>query len=273
MNHTPSPDATPAMLWPDKEIVTATVEVARRSPLVHCLTNVVAATSSANALLAVGASPAMVENPAEAAEFAAVSDAVLINLGTMSTERSAAARQAAAAAHSAGTPWVLDPVAVGVLAERTHLANELLTHSPTIIRGNASEIMSLVGASSGGRGVDSVSDSSDALAAAVELARRGGAIVAVSGVIDYVTDGDRTISIPGGDPMLTRVTATGCMLGALIAAFAAVCDSPLVAAAGASALLAAAGERSARRTSGPGSFAVSLLDDLYTLSDHSQGVT
>ncbi len=260
----------PAVLWPDAPVVADIAEVAQAQPLVHCITNVVAAGVTANALLAIGASPAMVESTPEAAEFVAVADSVLINLGTLSTERSEAMRAAAQAADRGGTPWVLDPVAVGVLGERTALAHELLQWRPTVIRGNAAEIISLAGlTTSGGRGskgVDSLADSAEALDAAHILARRHGSVVAVSGVEDYLTDGHSTVRVPGGDVMLTRVTGTGCILGALIAAVTAVHPQPLRAATSASALLAAAGERATRGVSGPGSFAVSLLDELFTLS-------
>ncbi len=263
--------APAAAMWPDQSVVVDTSRVAQRGPLLHCITNIVAANFSANALLAIGASPAMVENSAESAEFVASADAVLINLGTMSAERSEAALTTAAAAIRTDTPWVLDPVAVGVLTERTRLAHELLAHRPTVIRGNASEIMSLAGAESTGRGVDSAIDSGDAVAAAVELARAHEGVVAVSGVVDYITDGETTLSVPGGDVLLTRVTATGCVLGAMIAAFTTVSDSPLQATVSASALLAAAGERAGRRNIGPGSFAVALLDELFALSQQAIG--
>jgi hydroxyethylthiazole kinase len=259
------------VLWPDTDVISATAAVARSAPLIHCITNVVAATFSANALLAVGASPAMVENQAESAEFVPMSDALLVNLGTMSAERVEAVRSATDAAQSSGTPWVLDPVAVGVLAERTRLAADLVAKQPTVIRGNASEIISLAGAAAGGRGVDSTLGSEAAIESAIELARTSGSVVAVSGVTDYVTDGKETLAVPGGDPLLARITASGCVLGALIAAFGAGGTNPLVAAASASALMAAAGERAAKRAAGPGSFVAHLLDDLFALSNHSQG--
>ncbi|MGH3428822.1 MAG: hydroxyethylthiazole kinase, partial [Mycobacteriales bacterium] len=241
------------------------------APLIHCITNIVAAAFSANALLAVGASPAMVENQAESAEFTPMTDALLVNLGMMSAERVEAVRSATDAAQSSGTPWVLDPVAVGVLTERTQLAADLVAKQPTVIRGNASEIMSLAGAAAGGRGVDSTLGSEAAIESAIELARTSGSVVAVSGVTDYVTDGKEVLAVPGGDPLLARITASGCVLGALIAAFGAGGTNPLMAAASASALMAAAGERAAKRAAGPGSFVARLLDDLFALSNHSQG--
>jgi hydroxyethylthiazole kinase len=150
--------------------------VVERAPLVHCLTNIVAAGFTANVLLAIGASPAMVENAEESADFAAVADAVLVNLGTLSAEREQAMQAAATAADASGTPWVLDPVAVGALAHRTTLANELLGCHPAIVRGNASEVMSLAGvAGAAGKGVDSAAHSVVALDAARSLPDQPGA--------------------------------------------------------------------------------------------------
>lgn len=242
--------------------------VAEVSPLVHCLTNIVVAGFTANVLLAIGASPAMVENPDEAGAFAAVAGGVLINLGTLSRGREEAMRAAAAAAHQAGRPWVLDPVAVGALAHRTTFAKELLRHRPTVIRGNASEIASLAGvAGAAGRGVDSSVESGDVVEAARELAGRSGAVVAVSGAVDYVTDGHRVCEVPGGDILMTRVTGVGCALGAAMAAFMAVTDDPFQATADASAVLAEAGGRAAAAPRpGPGTFAVRLLDNLSELA-------
>ncbi len=252
--------------WGDAAVRAPLRAIAERPPLVHCMTNIVVAGFTANVLLAIGASPAMVENPDESGEFAAIASALLINLGTLSPSVETAMRQAAAAARQAGTPWVLDPVAVGALAHRSRLAAELLADGPAIVRGNASEIMSLAGLEgAGGRGVDSLAASEQAIEAAAGLARRIGGAVAVSGEVDLLTDGARVLVIPGGDPLMTRVTGVGCALGAVMAACVAVAD-PLEAAASASALFAAAGERAAETKPGPGSFAVGLLDVLCELA-------
>lgn len=254
------------VLWPDDQVLLDLATVARHAPLIHCLTNTVAANFTANALLAVGASPAMVEHETEAQELATVAGALLVNVGTVSESTAAAMIAATVAAQGAGTPWVLDPVAVGVLGFRGLLARELLTSAPTVVRGNASEVLSLAGAAGGGRGVDSTVDSAGVIAPAREFARRRGNVVAVSGVVDYITDGDTVIAVPGGDPMMSQVTGVGCVLGALISAFLAVNPEPLTAAASASAVLAAAGERAARGVPGPGTFAVRLIDELHVLT-------
>jgi hydroxyethylthiazole kinase len=168
---------------------------------------------------------------------------------------------------------VLDPVAVGVLGFRGLLARELLNSAPTVVRGNASEILSLSGAIRGGKGVDSTAKSEAALASAMEFAQKHGHVVAVSGAVDYITDGDVVIAVPGGDPMMSQVTGVGCVLGALISAFLAVNPEPLTAAASASAVFAAAGERAARGAVGPGTFAVRLLDELHVLTQTAKEAT
>jgi hydroxyethylthiazole kinase len=239
-----------------------------RGPLVHCMTNIVVAGFTANVLLAVGASPAMVENAEESADFAAVADAVLVNLGTLSPHKVTAMRLAVDAAGRAGTPWVLDPVAVGALAYRTGFAAELLAGRPAVIRGNPSEILSLAGvADAAGRGVDSTTDSGTALERAAALAQAKGTTVAVSGATDYITDGARVLEVSTGHEMMTRVTGVGCALGALVAASCAVEESPLVAATAATTILTVAAEVAVERSIGPGSFAVALLDALYTLDE------
>ncbi|HWG74012.1 MAG TPA: hydroxyethylthiazole kinase [Acidimicrobiales bacterium] len=260
--------------WPDPDVAAGLAAVGQAQPLVHCLTNIVVAGFTANVLLAIGASPAMVENAEESAAFASIAGAVLVNLGTLSEERDRAMLAAAAGAHDGGRPWVLDPVAVGALEHRTALARRLLEHSPAIVRGNASEIMSLAGVTgSAGRGVDSVAGSVDAVDAASALARERGTVVAVSGAVDYVTDGQEVVEVPGGHLMMTRVTGVGCALGGMMAAFAGAGADPMRAAAGASAVLAAAGQRAASPAGassgavpGPGSFAVRLLDELWDLA-------
>jgi hydroxyethylthiazole kinase len=236
------------------------------SPLVQCLTNVVVAQWTANVLLAVGAAPAMVDNPHEAGEFASIASGVLVNLGTPFDDTVAAMRSAVHSAAANATPWVLDPVAAGGLRWRTDLAIELLeSSSPAIVRGNASEILALAGGS-GGKGVDSTEAPEAALKAAKSVANRYDTIVAVSGPVDHITDGDRTVLISNGHPWMTQVTGVGCALGALMAAFAAVSTDRLIAAATATAALTVAADRAAATSRGPGSFAVRLIDELAALT-------
>jgi hydroxyethylthiazole kinase len=269
--------ATASRTWADASVAADLARVREHAPLTHCFTNLVVTNFTANLLLAAGASPAMVFALEEVEDFAAIAGGVLINVGTVTAIEAEAMRATARAARAAGTPWVLDPVAVGGLRLRTDLAAELAGHGPAIVRGNASEILALAGivapraggaggTAGGGRGVDSTASAEEAVEAARALARATGAVVAVSGAVDHITDGDALITVPGGDPLLTRVTGVGCALGALMAAFLAVTAAPLDAAVSASAVMAQAGERAAAASAGPGSFAVALLDEVARLA-------
>ena len=256
---------TSDVTWPDATVAADLAAMRAASPLVHCITNIVAASITANVLLAIGAAPAMVNAPEEAAPFAAIAGALLVNLGTVSETTAEAMRAAARSAHAAGKPWVLDPVAVGGLPLRDRVAAELLHWRPSIIRGNASEVMALAGAAGGGRGPESTARSEQAVEAAQALARQTGAVVAVSGVVDYVTDGVSVVAVHGGHLLMTKVTGIGCALGATMAAFAAAQPDRLRAAVSASAMYGAAGEQAARTAHRPGSFAPAFLDQLFAI--------
>jgi hydroxyethylthiazole kinase len=245
-----------------QDLAHALTALRERAPLVQCLTNVVVAGWTANVLLAVGAAPAMVDNPHEAGDFAAIAGGVLINLGTPYADTARAMHLAVAGAKLAGTPWVLDPVAAGALKWRTSVARQLLREArPAILRGNASEILALTGGT-GGRGVESVDSPESAAEAAIALAAQQQSVIAVSGPVDHITDGTRMVRLSNGHPWLTRVTGVGCALGALMAAFAAVVPDAVVAAAAATATLTVAADSAAKQVRGPGTFAVALLDEL-----------
>ncbi|ANS44217.1 hydroxyethylthiazole kinase [Serratia inhibens] len=237
----------------------------QRPPLIHCLTNEVVQELTANVLLALGASPAMVVEPTEAAQFSQLAGALLINIGTLNASRAESMLAAVEAANLAGTPWTLDPVAVGGLAYRTAFARRLLGEKPAAIRGNASEIMALSGRQAAGRGVDSTDDSLAALPAARELAQLSGAVVAVTGVVDYITDGRRDWAVAGGDALMTRVVGTGCALSAVVAAFCSLPGDRLDNVATACRVMSLCGERATHRAAGPGSFTPAFLDALYQL--------
>jgi len=242
--------------------------VRENAPLVHCLTNLVVTNFTANVLLAIGAAPAMVVAREEAGEFAAMANALSVNLGTLDVPQTRAIRAAVDAANTAGKPWVLDPVAVGPLAFRTEFAFELLDAKPAVIRGNASEIISLSGGTASARGVDSTAATDAALDAAQILALRTRATVAVTGATDYITDGRRTIALSNGSPLMTRVTGVGCALSATVAAFVGVASGPeehWMATVAAVAYSTIAGELAARDAALPGSFAVAYLDRLASL--------
>lgn len=259
-------------------------------PLVQCLTNTVVTQFTANVLLSAGASPAMVDTPEEAADFARVTSGVLVNLGTPTAAGYTAMREAVRGAGEAGTPWVLDPVACGGAAARTSFAGDIVRHRPAAVRGNPSEIRALAGLvtgetgpSAGGRGVDSTDEVESASVAAAAVSAATGAVVAVSGPRDLIVstrpDGTtRTTRLTSGDPLMQRVVGTGCSLGALTAAYLGAELSGATGFTGsagpdlhaavvaAHAHAGAAGTAAAREASAPGSFAVAWLDRLYSLS-------
>ncbi|MDA8519035.1 hydroxyethylthiazole kinase [Citrobacter sp. Igbk 16] len=236
------------------------------SPLTHCMTNDVVQSFTANTLLALGASPAMVIEPEEASQFAAIAQALLINVGTLTQARATAMRAAVEQAQQAKTPWTLDPVAVGALDFRRRFCLDILALRPAAIRGNASEILALAGMNAGGRGVDTTDTALAALPAAKALARQVGAIVAVTGEVDYVTDGQRTVGIHGGDPLMTRVVGTGCALSAVVAASCALRGDRLDNVASACSWMKQAGQIATQQSTGPGSFVPAFLDALYNLN-------
>ena len=235
------------------------------APLVQNITNYVAMNAMANVLLAIGASPAMVHARAEAAEFAGLAQALSVNIGTADPEWGAAMIEAAQAMGAQGKPWVLDPVAVGATAFRCDLGVRLLDCAPTVIRGNASEILALARADAAGRGVDADDPVAAAEAAACVLARRCGAVVAVTGPVDFVSDGTRAVRIANGHPLMPRVTALGCSLTGVVAAFCVEAE-PFAATVAALAAFGVAGEQAAAAATGPGSLAVALLDSLHALT-------
>ncbi|UOG23322.1 hydroxyethylthiazole kinase [Gordonia amicalis] len=248
------------------EVKAAVASLREGAPFVYGLTNYVAANLSANVLLALGAGPAIGSAPGWTASFPAGAGAVWINgAALMSSVTPEALVEAAATAHESGTPWVLDPVAIGAGAtEYDAILGSLLEYRPSIIRGNASEIAALAGGT-GGSGVDSTLDSSEVIETVKDLATRLDAVIAVSGEVDYLCDSSgRATAVPGGDARMPQVTGTGCSLGALSAAFCAVVD-PFTAAVAAHASFAAAGERAGARATGTGSFAVAFLDELSNL--------
>lgn len=236
--------------------------VREAAPLVHCLTATVSMQLVADGLLAAGARPMMTETLAEAPVVTTVADALLINLGTLSTDAMDGIPATVEVAREQRRPWVLDPTAIGIAPVRTPLARRLLEKRPTAVRGNASEVLALAGAGSGGRGADSTAAAEAAEEAAREIVRRTGGAVAVSGPVDLVQGPQAQHRLARGSALLPRVTGTGCLLGALTAACTAVWEDPFEAALAASTWLALAGERAAPRAAGPGSFRMHLLDAL-----------
>ena len=244
--------------------------IRQKGPLVWNFSNFVSMDIAANALLAIGASPAMAHAKEEAGDFSqickAINGALTINIGTFDPYWQECAREAASKANESGVPWVLDPVGAGASAFRNQNVEELMKFKPTVLRGNGSEIMAVSGISGGGKGVDSTSSSNEALDAAKAIAIKNNIIVAITGEIDYVTDGKTTYSISGGHEMMTKVTATGCALSCLIGAAIAIGEDKLLSTACIIGIYGLAGEAASKIASGPGSLRMHLLDNLANIT-------
>lgn len=238
-----------------------------RNPVVLNITNYVVTNSTANALLAIGASPIMSHAVDEMAELVGISGALVINLGTVAPEYLAAMDPAWAAADKAGVPVVLDPVGAGASTLRTATPLALLAgHRAFIVRGNASEIMTLAGSSgAAAKGVDSTAKSGDAADPARALASRFSCAVAVSGEVDLVCAGQATARVLGGSALMPRVTGLGCTATALCGAFAAVNPDPFEAALHACVAMKVAGEMAADKAAGPGTLQLHFYDALYSM--------
>jgi hydroxyethylthiazole kinase len=242
-------------------------KVRQGKPLIHNITNFVVMNSTANVLLAAGASPVMAHAENEVEEMAGFAGALVLNIGTLTDIWVESMLKAGRKCSELGTPIILDPVGSGATALRTSTAKRIIEEtSISVIRGNASEILSLRNENSKTRGVDSLHTVDEAAEAAKTLAAELGTTLAITGAVDLVTDGTRVIRIANGDPLMQYVTGTGCAATALIAAFAAVDSDPVIATASALAYYGLAGEKAAHSAKGPGSFMVNLLDALYTLT-------
>jgi hydroxyethylthiazole kinase len=236
-------------------------------PLVHQITNYVVMNETANATLAIGALPVMAHARDEVEEMARIASALVLNIGTLSEHWVEAMLLAGSAANARGIPVVLDPVGAGATAYRTETARRILdVVDVTVVRGNAGEVATLVGAAAEVRGVESMGTGIAAADLAREAARRLGVVASVTGPVDHVSDGERVLSVANGDPMLAAVTGTGCMSSALTGCFlAAKPEAPLDAAAEALAAFGVAAEDAAAGAAGPGTFHVRLYDALYAL--------
>ena len=244
--------------------------IRRETPLIQNITNFVSMDMVANGLLALGASPAMVHAVEEVPDFAKLADALVVNIGTLSSAWIPSMRQAAGVMTELGKPWVLDPVGVGATTYRTEAARELLAIGPTVLRANASEVLALAGAAlEPTKGVDSTHESGEAIDAARRLAMETGAVVVITGAVDYITDGGRALSVRNGVPLMTKVTALGCTSSAVVGAFLTIEPDPLVASAAALAVFGLAAERAAVDAHGPGSLRWRLLDALAGLEEHT----
>ena len=242
-------------------------ELRERKPLVHQITNYVVMNETANATLSLGALPVMAHAKEEVEEMASVAGALVINIGTLSRHWIEAMLMAGKVANRAGAPVVLDPVGAGATRLRTETSTRILGEvDVAVVRGNAAEIATLAGREAEIRGVESIAAPDSAADLAREAARTLGTVVAVTGPVDHVSDGERVVAVANGDELLGTVSGTGCMCTAVTGSFLAVRrDAGLEAACEALVAFGVAGEDAAAGAAGPGSFHVALYDALYNL--------
>lgn len=251
------------------EEIYRSIELIRaQAPVVHNITNYVVMNNTANALLAIGASPVMAHAEEEMAEMVNIASALVINIGTLSKKWIKSMFKAAGEARKKGIPLVFDPVGAGATSYRTKTARDLMAaEPPTIIRGNASEIMALYDDKSKTKGVDSAVSSDRAMDIAQRLSEIHKCVICVSGEIDYIVGQEGIIKIRNGHPMMSRVTGLGCTASALCGALAAVEKSDFNATAQAMAVMGIAGELAAGVSKGPGGLQMHFLDYLYRISE------
>ena len=235
-----------------------------KSSVVHCITNTVTVNDCANAVLAIGARPVMAEHPRETAQITAAAGALLINTGSLTDSKIEAMKASAKSAKEHNVPFVLDCVGIASSDVRYETVKEILKiNTPDIIKGNAAEITALCKGIMSECGVDSSGTADEKAVQA--FAKKHNAVIAVTGETDIITDGEKTVHVKNGCGMLTKVTGTGCMLGCIMAAMASVADA-FDAAVYAAAIMGICGE-SADSSHGTGTFRVSLMDNLSTITD------
>ncbi len=243
------------------------IKVRERRPVVHAISNWVTANEVANALHAIGARPIMASAPEEVREITSRADALVLNLGTPTPDRIEAMLLAGNQANTQGHPVLFDPVGVGASKFRIESSKKILSKLRiTIIRGNQAEIGSLAGMGGQLAGIDATEGPEDIDRAAEHLSQETGAVVAVTGPQDRVVFSAKKVIVENGHPMMGQVTGMGCMLTAVVGAFAAVERDPMVAAVGAIAFFGLAGEEAALRANGPGTFRSAFMDTLFSLT-------
>lgn len=250
------------------EVAEVISKVRKQTPLVQAITNYVTINDCANILLAYGASPAMVEAYDEAYEFAKISSAIYVNLGTLTKEQEMAAVEVSRSAKDNKIPLVLDPVGCAAIPRKSRVIDKMFELGRIdVIKGNAGEIKFLAGEQAKARGVDSTDDGRGVLEASKSLAKKYHCIVATTGKIDVVTDGTNAVIIRNGIEMLTKITGAGCMLGALCAAAVGSEKDKLLAVTAAVMSMGIAGEIAFRESNLPGTFKCELIDSIYLLNE------
>ena len=259
------------------ELATALENVRTSTPLVHCITNYVTVNDCANALHACGGSPIMSDEPEDVVDITTICGGLVLNIGTLNKQTIAGMRAAGKRASELDHPIVLDPVGAGASALRTATASEILdTMDVAVIRGNMSEIKAVAGASAATRGVDVnpddvVTDENLAASAAFakELAKKTGAIIAITGAIDIVANDERAFAIRNGNAIMGKITGAGCMLSCLVGAYSVANEENMlegvVAAIAGEGLCGQIAAERMTEADGNGSFRTYLLDAMYNL--------
>ncbi|MEA3436646.1 MAG: hydroxyethylthiazole kinase [Thermodesulfobacteriota bacterium] len=241
--------------------------VKKNKPLIHNITNFVVMNYTANALLAMGASPVMAHAPNEVEQMVSFAGALVLNIGTLENDWIDSMIIAGEKATALKTPIILDPVGSGATSLRTDSAKKIINETKiSVIRGNASEILSLKNSNSKTKGVDSIHSVDDASNTAKILAKELQTTLAITGSVDLITDGNRTVHVSNGHPLMACVTGTGCAATAVIGAFLAVDSDPFSATATALAFFGLAGEVAGEKAQAPGSFMIEMIDALYTIT-------
>lgn len=250
-----------------QDIYSLLSDLRERNPLIQNITNFVVMNNTANALLAIGASPMMVHGHLEAESSVEIASALVINVGTLDDYWAASMLLAAKRANEVKKPWILDPVGAGLSTFRNDVLEELVRLQPTVIRGNASEILALANHSSKGKGVDSTDASEVAINAARWLNESCGAVVCISGETDYIVDKNRIVAVKNGAAMMTKVTGLGCSSTAIVGGFIALNQDPFMEAVAGVSLFSLAGQLANEQAKGPGSLQMELCDALYNLNE------
>jgi hydroxyethylthiazole kinase len=250
----------------------------QKKPLIHHITNGVVMNDTANITLAIGALPVMAHAIEEVEEMVSIAGALVLNIGTLTTEQIEAMLRAGRRANALGIPIVLDPVGAGATRMRTQAALRLLTELHiTAIRGNASEIAALIGVAGETRGVESISVAAERETLAQQAAQKLACTTAITGARDVISDGSRMAFVENGHPLLASITGSGCMATSLVGAFLAVESDALLATTAGLIAMGLAGEMAAPAASGPGTFRSHLLDAVAALDEdtilHGQKVS
>jgi hydroxyethylthiazole kinase len=239
-----------------------------KKSLIHNITNYVVMNYTANALLASGASPVMAHAHEEVEEMVSFAGALVLNIGTLTPYWIKSMLKAGKRANELNVPIILDPVGSGATKLRTESAKRLMNElTINVVRGNASEVLSLAQEGSRTKGVDAMHSVDEAADAATVLARELSTTLAITGPVDLITDGERTCRVSNGHELMGYVTGTGCTATVIIGAFLTVDNDAVQATTTALAYYGLAGEKAATRAQAPGSFQIALLDALFTIDE------